>query len=358
MWPFSDRKIAERSFERIVIRVPNPLGDQIMATPALRAIRERYPKAHIAGHGGGVARAIYSGAEWFDDFIVSGRREPTGKVAAQLREGGYDACLLLTGSFRSALPPFLARIPTRFGYRRSGRTPLLTAHYPRPKPGGQRAAYPTKQYYLDLVSHLGAKGGGRASLPLSDEDRERTSEWLASVGIGPDDPILPMGVGAAFGPSKLWPAEYFAAVSDYMTREYDAKSVLLCGPGEAKIGAAVAAAAKEPLIDTGPDPLPLEVTKALIARSRVMLTNDAGPRHIAIAFEIPVLCLMGPTDPAYTDSDLEGQIVLREPDIDCSPCHLKVCPIDHRCMTRLTPDKAIAALGRLWGQGVQSPPSL
>ena len=241
MWPFSDRKIAQRQFERIVVRVPNPLGDQIMATPALRALRVRYPTAQIVGHGTGVARAIYSGAEWFDDFLVCGRKEPAGKVADVLRNGRFDACLLLTGSFRSALPPFLARIPNRIGYRRSGRTPLLTAHFARPRPGGARAPYPTKRYYIDLVAHLGAQGSGRASLPLGEEDRARTSEWLASVGIGSDEPLLPMGVGAAFGPSKLWPAEYFAAVSDHMTREHGARTVLLCGPGEEAVGAAVAA---------------------------------------------------------------------------------------------------------------------
>ncbi len=117
MFPFSDKRIAKREFERIVVRVPNPLGDQIMATPALDAIRTRYPKAWIAGHGTPLAEALLGGAGWFDDFLVSGRREGVRAQARMLRKHRFDFCILLSGSFRSAVPPFLARIPHRLGYR-------------------------------------------------------------------------------------------------------------------------------------------------------------------------------------------------------------------------------------------------
>ena len=166
MWLFTDKKIADREFKRIVIRVPNWLGDQIMATPALQAVRERYPDAHITGHGGRGAQLLFDGGTWFDDFIVTPRRESAFKQARLLRRGRFDACLLLTGSLRTAIPPFLARIPHRIGYRWSGRRPLLTAHWFRPRPGGKRAPYPTKLYFLDLVAKLGARGGGRVRLFL------------------------------------------------------------------------------------------------------------------------------------------------------------------------------------------------
>ena len=351
MWPFSDRHIAEREFRRIVVRVPNPLGDQIMATPALHAIRRRYADAHITWQGTGVAESIYSGMEWFDDFLVVGRREGVLRTARTLRERGFDAAILLAGSLRTALPPFLARVPHRIGYRWSGRTALLTAHWGRPRPEGKRAPYPTKQYFLDLVARLGATGGGRISLSATPEDRDRATEWLAAHGVRPGAPLLPMGIGAGFGPSKEWPPKYFAEVADRMRREHGAVPILLCAPGEEPIGVAVEEAAGEPLINTGRDPLPLGVTKAIIERSRLVLTNDTGPRHIAAALQVPVVTLMGSTDPTYTGTDLESQIVLREEGIECAPCHLKVCPIDHRCMVRLSPEKALAAMESLWSSG-------
>jgi heptosyltransferase-2 len=348
MWPFGDKRIAEREFERLLVRVPNPLGDQVMATPALAAVRARYPDARIVGHGSGAARALFLG-DWFDDFIVSGRRDNPFKVARQLRPHAFDACLLLTGSFRSALPPFLARIPHRIGYRWSGRTALLTAHFPRPRPGGKKAPYPTRTYYLDLVRRLGAKTLDRSlRLPLADETRERADAWLRGQGIGPDAPILAMCVGAAFGPSKIWPAEYFAAVANHMAARHGARVLLLCGPGEEEIGKAVAARTDVDVVDTGLDPLPLDLLKGVIARARALITNDTGPRHIATAFGVPLVCLMGPTDPTYTEGDTTNQVVLRAEGVECSPCHLKTCPIDHRCLVRITPDLAIEQLERLW----------
>jgi len=349
MWPFSDARIAEREFERIVVRVPNPLGDQIMATPALVALRERYPGAHLAGYGTKAAGMLYDGAEWFDDFFVVGRRESALQKARMLKERRYDACILLSGSFRTALPPFLAGIPHRIGYRWSGRTALLTAHWPRPRPGGKRQPYPTKHYFLDLVAKLGAKGGGRVRLPLTDGERDLTTAWLEQEGIEPDEPLLLMCVGAAFGPSKIWPPESFAAVADHMQERHGSRVVVLCAPGEEKIGEAVRGHARRPLIDTGFNPLNVHTLKGLIARARLLLTNDTGPRHIAASYTIPVVCLMGPTSPIYTDTDLEEQVVLREPGVACSPCHLKICPIDHRCMVRITPERVIEEVERRWG---------
>jgi len=316
-------------------------------------VRERYAGAHLVGLGSESARLLYAGGGFFDDFLVAGNRENPLRLARRLREERFDGCLLLAGSFRSAVPPFLARVPHRVGYRRSGRTPLLTAHRDRPRPEGRRGAYPTKQYYLDLVSMLGARGGGRVRLGLEEPVRQRFADWMRRRGIREDERILALCVGAAFGPSKIWPAQNFARVADEMTRRHGARVVVLCGPGEEAIGAQVRDLAQSSVVDTGLAPLSLDLLKALIARSRVLLTNDTGPRHIAAAFRVPVVCLMGPTDPTYTDSDMEGQVVLRAAEVECSPCHLKVCPIDHRCMVRITPERALEAVEAAWN----SPPA-
>ena len=353
MWPFrSDPDIASRDFGRIALRVPNPLGDQIMATPALDALRRRYPGAFFTGYGTKAAAMLYDGSEWFDDFFAVGRKEGARGQARRLAEGRHDACILLAGSFRTAVPPWLAKIPHRIGYRWSGRTPLLTAHWPRPRPGGRAQPYPTKLYFLDLVAHLGAKDdGGRVRLPLTDEEKGLTDAWLKKESIGLDERLLLMCVGAAFGPSKLWPPEYFATVADHMTVARKARVILLCAPGEEWIGEEVRRHAKQPLVDTGFNPLDVHTLKGLIARAKALLTNDTGPRHIAASYRIPVVCMMGPTSPLYTATDLEEQVILREEGLACSPCHFKTCPIDHRCMRRIGPDRAIAELERIWAAG-------
>jgi heptosyltransferase-2 len=342
----SDPRIAERQFQKIVVRVPNPLGDQILATPALQAIRERYPGAHITGHGSATARDLFDGADWFDDFLVADRKRSRLAQARELRARGFEACILLTGSFRTAWIAFLAGIRHRIGYRWSGRTPLLTAHWRRPRPGGKRAPYPTKQYFLDLVAKLGATGGGRVRLPLSEPAERRAAEWMREQGIGADAALAGMCVGARFGPSKVWPSEYFARVADHLVQTHGMRVVVICAPGEEETGAAVRAHARHPVIDTGLAPLRTDVLKFVIRRCRLLVTNDIGPRHIAAAFQVPIVCLMGSTSPVYTDTDTDNTIVLREP-VACSPCHLEVCPIDHRCMIGLRPERAIEAADRL-----------
>jgi heptosyltransferase-2 len=354
MWPLPDSRIAERTFDRIVVRVPNALGDQVLATPALAALRARYEDAGITMLGDERARLLYEGAPWFDDVLVFPRRAPIVELASALRRRRFDACLLLTSSLRSLLPAFLAGVPHRIGYRRNVRTPLLTAHWRRPGERSRDKAYPTKLFFLELVHRLGARGDPPMRLFVSEDSARRLDERLAALGVGAGEALLPMCVGSAFGPSKVWPPAYFAQVADHMAEHHGARVVVVCGPGEAELGREVARSARRPLVDTGSDPLPIDELKALVARARVLLTNDTGPRHVAAALGVPVVCMIGPMDPVYTETDLDRQTVLREP-VDCSPCNLEVCPIDHRCMTRLLPARVAAEVERAWSERAGDP---
>ena len=350
MWPFSDPKIAQREFKRLVIRVPNPLGDMVMATSALDALRERYPDTHLTGHGTRLAEEIYAGGGWFDEFMVVGRRESVFQQGRDLRAGNFDACLLLAGSMRTSLPPFLARIPSRIGYRWSGRTILLTAHFRRPRPGGKQAAYPTKHYFQDLIKNLGcdARYARPIRLALSDDDKRETDRWLSSFGVASDAPILALAVGAGFGPSKIWPTDRFAEIADTMVERHGACPLVLCGPNETEVGDRVTAAMRHTVPNAAAMVLPTAVLKGVCARARVMLCNDIGPRHVAAAFNRPIVCLMGPTDPIYSETDMGNQMVLLAEGVDCMPCHLKVCPIDHRCMTRIETDRVLPHVEAAW----------
>ena len=160
-----------------------------------------------------------------------------------------------------------------------------------------------------------------------------------------DEPLLVVTPGASFGSSKLWPPAHFARAADGIARRHGLRTVLAPGPGEVEIARAVQDAMETDAVVLEPAS-GLGQLVALVASARVLLTNDPGPRHVAVAFGRPAIVVMGSTDPRHTAYALESQRVLRE-EVECSPCHLKRCPIDHRCMTRLAPERAMAAADEL-----------
>jgi heptosyltransferase-2 len=164
--------------------------------------------------------------------------------------------------------------------------------------------------------------------------------------VGPDDAVLAVAPGASFGESKLWPAEHFARTCDEIARRRGLRPVLAPAPDEIAIARDVASRMKERAVALVDPPLGLAALKALIARSRLLLSNDSGPRQIAVALDCPVVVVMGPTDPRHTARHQGLQRVLRE-DVPCAPCHLEICPTDHRCMTQLSPERAVAAAEEL-----------
>jgi heptosyltransferase-2 len=181
-------------------------------------------------------------------------------------------------------------------------------------------------------------------------ERARVAAWLAARG-GAAARLLLVAPGAAFGASKLWPPAHFARACDEIARRLGLLPVILAAPNpdELAIAREVASRMAERCLRVE-EPGDLEDLKAFVERAALLLCNDTGPRHVAVALGRPVVTLMGPTDPRHTDHLLARQRVLREP-VACSPCGLPVCPIDHRCMTRLLPERAVAAAAELLAEG-------
>jgi heptosyltransferase-2 len=335
---------------RIVIRAPTWVGDAVMATPALRALRGAHPGAHITVEGRADLEGLLNGLSSFDEFLVDpGRGAWTARRRARrLREREFDLAVLLPDSPRAALGPFLARIPRRIGYARDPlRRALLTDPLDHPRRGGRRIAIPTTERFLEITRRLGCVDRGtEPELLVAPDAAERVDRELARHGIGADDGLLVVTPGASFGSSKLWPTEHFARACDRISRELGLTPVLASGPGELEITGLIETQMNERAVVLTDGKPRLEDLKALIARSELALTNDTGPRHIAVALQRPVIVVMGPTDPAHTALHLEHQRVLRR-DLPCSPCQLKTCPIDHRCMTGLRPDRVVEAAREL-----------
>ncbi len=338
---------------RLVVRLPNWIGDIVMATPALRALRTHWPDAHIAVAGPAHAQPLLNGLESIDEVIALPSRKEGGvgalrTGAALLREGAFEMALLLTHSFSTSLVARWAGIPRRAGYGGGWRSSLLTDVVPCGRERGRhRMPIPMVESYFRLLEALGIpRGSHRFELAVTDEEEGKARDWLERHGIEEGESVFGIHAGSSFGPSKLWIPERFAEVADRLYERHGSRSVLFCGPLEQDLVREIASHAKSPILQAADDPIDLATLKAVIRRLKLLISTDTGPRHLGPAFDIPTVVLMGSTDPRFTNTNLHDSLVVRT-EVDCSPCQLKVCPIDHRCMERLTPDMVLAATERL-----------
>ncbi|MBI4556689.1 MAG: lipopolysaccharide heptosyltransferase II [Candidatus Hydrogenedentes bacterium] len=326
----------ETLFRNILVLLPNWIGDVVMCTPALRALRRQFPEAVITVAGRAAACELVRGLPGIEREAVLPKRNPlTGWLdcAGRLRPMRFDLAVVFPHSFRAALVARLSGAPHRLGYARDRRTFLLTDAMPAYKVDGRIQPIYMAQEYLGLVRSIGCEDDGQGLELCADE---AIVSDIAS-GLEGSRPLVGIAPGAAFGPSKLWPLERYAAVADRLSLEAGARCVLLTGPGEERIRDAVLAAVKGPLPLTDDRPLSIARLKALISRLDLLVCNDSGPRHIAVAFNVPTVCLMGPTSPAYSTGPYERGALLRV-DVYCGPCQKPVCATDHRCMHRISVD--------------------
>ena len=342
-------KMIEVQPQRIVIRCPNWVGDLVMCTPALRSVRRHFPAAHISVIVKPSLRAVIEELPFFDEII---EYEPKGRNRGfknyisfinNLRKQQFDLGILMPNSFSSGLVFYLAAVPDRIGYNRNARGWMLTRRVTPFRDGGKIVPVNMVRLYLELVKQLGCPAvDGRVELKTSASAEQWADSFFSGHGIAGSDLSVVMIPGATFGSSKCWKDSSFAEVADALISEYGARVFIVPGPGEADIAHSIRIKMNQPPVDMGSGILPLDRLMALIRRSTLLITNDTGPRHFGVAFDKPVIVLMGPTDPRYTDYGLDKTLILRG-DADCAPCHLKTCPIDHRCMTLIAPQKVLTA---------------
>ena len=325
---------------QILVRAPNWAGDVVMATPGFRALRAAHPRAQIVLHARAELLPLVAGAPWFD-AVVPLRSHHRG-VAALLREGlalrprRFDLGVCLPDSFAAALLMRCAGVRRVVGYRTQGRRALLDVAVE--PPAGPVAR---ERHVLGLVEAIGcAARGTHLELFVTEREEEAARTLLAKHQIGADQPLAALAPGASYGPSKLWPAASFAAVGDALAAE-GVRVVVLGAPGEAPLAQRVAAAMRAPAAVLAGE-LDLGSMKAVMRRARVLVCNDAGARHVAVALGVPSVVLFGPTSLAKTNLNLERVRALAA-DVACRPCYHRRCPTDHRCMTQLTPERAVAA---------------
>jgi heptosyltransferase-2 len=338
--------------ETLAVRCPNWVGDIVMATPVFECLRRSLPGTRLVGVLKSNMQAIVRDAPWFDALVDGNDKSWAGfqRMRHQLRVLAPDAALLLTNSLRSALTMRLSGIRRIYGYRRQWRDLLLTGG-PTRAHDGSTAPIPTVHEYLGICRWLGLDGAHdlKPRLFIGAQAAGRGEAFLAKYGIAPHDFLIGLNPGASFGSSKCWPAEYFAELAELCQNRFAAKVVLFYGPGEDGIARAILEQTRANVIDTRADPIDLELLKPLVQRCNLLITNDTGPRHYAVAFDVPVVVIMGPTDPRYTNTCLDRTRIVRK-ELDCSPCHRKVCPRQHECMRQIRPAQVLDAAEQVLGR--------
>jgi heptosyltransferase-2 len=335
--------------ETLVVRCPNWVGDVVMATPAFECLRASLPRARIIGVMKRSMFGILKDGPWFD-AVVDGNDKSWagfGHMREHLRSLTPDAAILLTNSLRSALTMRLCGIRQIYGYQRQGRGLLLTGG-PTASRTGKAVPIPMVDYYLEICRwlELDLPKQPRPQLFIGDELHRRAESLLAKWGIAKGDFLVGFIPGASFGPSKCWPAESFAELAELCQKRLAAKLILFSGPGEEDVVQAVLSRTKAPIIDPRAEGTDLEMLKPLVKRCNLLIANDTGPRHYAVAFDVPVVVIIGPTDPRYTNANLERTRIVRK-ELDCSPCHKRVCPRQHECMKEIRPTEVLAAAEQL-----------
>jgi heptosyltransferase-2 len=321
-----------------------------MATPIFDCLRNNYHESKLIAVIRDYVRGVIEDGPWFDHVIGTDDKSARGfyKLVRNIRRIRPDLAIVLPNSVRSALSIRLAGVKEIYGYRRNGRSWLLRGG---PKPIQLKNGIlpvPMVQYYMEICRQLGLAlpDAVKPHLSVSELLEEKGNQLLTRYGIMARDMIIGLNPGAKFGSSKCWPPKYFAELAELLKARWDCKILLFVGPGEDQIAQSIVEMTEATIINTGPDKVNLALLKPLVRRCHLLITNDTGPRHYAVAFDVPVVVIMGPTDPRYTATNLEKTRVLRE-ELECSPCHKKECPHDHDCMRRISPHTVFEASQKL-----------
>jgi heptosyltransferase-2 len=321
-----------------------------MSLPALRAVREGFPRAYIAVQARPWVADLYARERFLDCIIpyaaARGAADWSGKwrAARALQAEHFDCAILLPNSFDSALVVWLAGIPRRIGYNRDGRGVLLTDAIQRPAPGD--IPRHERFYYLELLRRSGILSGSPVSdaihLDCADPARQAGAARFPELGL--EAPVIGVSPGAAYGGAKRWLPERFAEAAAQLAATFGAAVVVFGSKDERAIAETVTEhlRASRIVVRNFAGETSLREFIDLAAACRVFITNDSGAMHVAAALGVPTVAVFGATDDEGTGPTGPLLQVVREP-VECSPCLLRECPIDHRCMTRVSAGRVAQA---------------
>ena len=326
---------------KIVVRGTNWVGDAVMQIPALRQLRRVFPAAHITLVTREWARGIFQDADFINEILIVKPKESVFSQRRKWRLQNFDLAVLFTNSFETALIAKLGKAKKRFGYANEGRSFLLTNAIEKPAWKNERHEI---YYYLNLVGEIEKYYFGKVSdvepqfdLKVSDERKAKALEILAKNGVDLSKKIIAFCPGSTNSRAKRWQTESYAVLNDKLQSELGANVILIGDASELAVSEEVAEKSQQkPIILTGETSL-AEAT-AILSVADLMISNDTGPAHISAALGTKTIVIFGPTNPLTTHP--VGAEIIRK-NVECSPCMLRDCPIDHRCMTQISADEIL-----------------
>lgn len=331
----------------ILVRMPNWLGDLVMATPVLVDLRAKFPNASITAMCKSSLCELLRQDETIDELFCFTRpengflRRQSRDVIAKIRQAKFDLAVLLTNSFSSAWVCWQGKIPRRIGYPGHFRKWMLTEVVPPPSEPMHQV-----DQYKRLLEPLGIpRSATSPSLFVSDEEMERARELLCQQGHKKGEPWIGINPGAAYGLAKCWPPEYFRKLALDLCTQW---RVVFFGDGSSiELVKSICRDLPSNVIDLA-GLTSLRELACLIKDCSLLISNDSGPMHIADAWGTPLIALFGSTDDAATGPYRQKEAVINKR-VTCSPCLKRVCPIDFRCMKQITVEEVAFKARKILG---------
>ncbi|MCE2982948.1 MAG: lipopolysaccharide heptosyltransferase II [Parachlamydia sp.] len=334
--------------QNMIVRMPNWVGDLVMATPVLFDLRRRWPQTKITALCQGSLGTLLQEDPHLDEIIkfkkTSGwiHRKEHGDIVASLRQGNYDLGVLLTNSFSSAWLFWRGHVKNRIGYKAHWRSWLLDVPVPFSR---NRETQHLVATYKELLDPLGIPLSASApKLYISEQEKAAAQEFLLKYDVHPGDFIIGINPGAAYGSAKCWLPDRFKALSQQLLKNEKIK-ILYFGD---KTGAPLVNQICDGLSDRAINlsgKTTLRELMALIQRCQIFLTNDSGPMHIASALDVPLLALFGSTSDVTTGPYQKGKVIHKH--VPCSPCYKRTCPIDFKCMNQIEVSEVFEELEKI-----------
>ncbi len=343
------RVLDTRNIRKILVRATNWIGDAVMTTPALGAVRRAFPDARIVLAANPPVAELMKSHPWCDVVIVYDKKGRDAgwrglyRFSRKLAAERFDLAILFQNAIEAAVMARLAGIGRRAGYATDGRRFLLTHSVRVPRdPHRFHQVY----YYLHMLGGLGLEAGGhKLCLGLTEEEKDWAGRLL---GPGKWAAINP---GAAYGSAKKWYPDRFAGVADRLVSDYGYRVVLLGGPGEAGLGSEIESAMRAPVLNMA-GRTSIRQVMAVLNAADLVISNDSGPMHVAAAFDRPVVALFGPSLHLAAYPFCSRYRVVRKP-VECAPCLKRQCPKGHhRCMDEISVEDVLAAVDDLAGESV------
>ena len=344
--------------------LPNWLGDLVMATPALRAIRRHFgSQCRLVGIVRPNLAELLNGTHWLDeqwsfDPRAKQRELRQWSLVCRMRRERFEMALLFPNSPRTAILAWLGGAGRRIGYVRYGRGPLLTGKIYPQLAGGRLAPGPVVDYYLALAEAVGCPPESpRLELACTDAAQRAADGIWRELGLRTDGRVITLNSSGAYGATKLWPAEHFGELARRVVDQTDHDVLVVCGPREREIAwEIVRRADRKRVLSLADQPLGLSTSKACVRRSRLMVSTDSGPRHVAAAFGKPVITLFGSTMPIWIENPTVRAVNLQL-DLDCIGCRKRVCPLGHhKCMRELSVDTVYTEVIKLLEEDIEPRP--